>query len=102
MSSASDGSSSDSLATGFDVLKQIFTCFHPEVFTQFVFGYTEVFLIILAGYAIHFMPRRVDVTVRKWVTASPALLQAFYLIVAIIIVMQLKSADIVPFIYFQF
>lgn len=92
----------DSLATGFDVIKQIATSFHPEVFTQFVAGYKEVFLLILAGYAIHFMPRRVDTTVREWVTASPALLQALYLTVAIIIVMQLKSADIVPFIYFQF
>ena len=29
-------------------------------------------------------------------------MQALYLTVAIIIVLQLKSADIVPFIYFQF
>lgn len=92
----------DSLATGFDVLRQIFTAFHPEVFTQFVGGYTEVFLLILAGYIIHFMPRRIDDAVRGFVTQSPTLAQALYLTTAIIIVMQLKSADIVPFIYFQF
>ena len=84
------------------MIRQIFTAFHPEVFTQFVGGYTEVFLLILAGYIIHFMPRRIDDTVRSFVTQSPTLLQALYLTTAMIIVMQLKSADIVPFIYFQF
>ena len=92
----------DTMATGWDVIRQIFTAFHPEVFSQFVVGYTEVFLLILGGYAIHFMPRVVDTTVRGWVTQSPTLVQALYLTVAIIIVLQLKSADIVPFIYFQF
>lgn len=92
----------DSMATGLDVLKQIFTHFHPEVFLQFIVGYDKVFLLLLAGYAVHFIPKRVEKRVQQFVIDSPLCMQAFYLILAIFIVTQVKSSGIVPFIYFQF
>lgn len=41
-----------------EMLSQIFTNFHPEVFMQFVSGYKGVFALMVIGYVLHFMPKR--------------------------------------------
>lgn len=92
----------ETMEIGLDVIKQIFTDFHPEVFFQFVEGYDKVFLLMLVGYIVHFIPKSVENRMQQFVIDSPMLLQAFYLILAIFIVTQVKSSGIVPFIYFQF
>lgn len=92
----------DSMGIGLDVIKQIFTDFHPEVFLQFIEGYDKVFFLLLIGYAVHFIPKKVETRMQQFVIDSPMLLQAFYLILTIFIVAQVKSFGIVPFIYFQF
>ena len=92
----------DSVQTGLAMLNQIFTDFRPEIFMQFVTGYKGIFMLLVVGYVIHFVPKRFDNRIKQIVICSPLLLQAIYLIVAIFIVVQVKSAGIVPFIYFQF
>ena len=85
-----------------EMLSQIVTQFHPEVFPQFVWGYKGVFSLMLIGYIIHFLPRGWENRLRQMVSDSPVLVQAFFLAVAIYLVGQLKSAGVQPFIYFQF
>ena len=92
----------DSMQTVGEMLTQIFTNFHPEVFTQFVAGYKGVFFLMVLGYVLHFMPRSADSLIQRWVSRSPLLVQAFILAASIFIVVQLKSAGVQPFIYFQF
>jgi hypothetical protein len=50
----------------------------------------------------HFLPDRINTSVQRYITQSPMFMQAIYLALTIFIVMQIKSAGIVPFIYFQF
>lgn len=85
-----------------EMLSQIFTNFHPEVFMQFVSGYKGVFALMVIGYVLHFMPKRSEDVLREIVTRSPLLIQAAILAIAIFIVVQFKSAGVQPFIYFQF
>ena len=92
----------DSVQTGLDMLNQIFSDFRPGIFLQFVSGYTGIFVLLIVGYIIHFIPKRIDNQIKQIVICSPVLLQTLYLIIAIFIVVQVKSAGIVPFIYFQF
>ena len=92
----------DSVQIGWDMLKQIFTDFRPAIFLQFISGYKGIFLLLMIGYIIHFIPKRIDNQIKQVVICSPLLLQALYLIITIFIVIQVKSAGIVPFIYFQF
>ena len=92
----------DSMQTVGEVLTQIFTNFHPEVFTQFVVGYKGVFLLMVIGYILHFMPRSAENALQAVVTRSPLLVQAVMLAIAIFVVVQFKSAGVQPFIYFQF
>ena len=92
----------DSVQVGLDMLNRIFTDFRPSIFMQFVSSYKGIFLLLIIGYIIHFIPKRIDNRLKQVVVRSPLLLQALYLIIAVFIVIQVKSAGIVPFIYFQF
>ena len=92
----------DSMQTGFEMLQRIFTAFHPELLTQFIEGYPIVIALFIVGYIFHFLPGRVSYLMQQIVTRSPLVLQTIYLVITIFIVVQAKSAGIVPFIYFQF
>ena len=92
----------DSMQTVGEVLTQIFTNFHPEVFMQFVVGYKGVFVLMVVGYILHFMPKSAENGLQAVVTRSPLLVQAVMLAIAIFVVVQFKSAGVQPFIYFQF
>lgn len=91
-----------SLSYALDMIQQIFTYFHPEVFPQYVQAYTTVFLLIVFGYLVHFLPKSVEEKVQSIVINMPVVLQAVLFAVVIWIVVQFKSAEMMPFIYFQF
>lgn len=92
----------DSMQQVGEVLTQIVTNFHPEVFLQFLAGYKAVSFLMITGYLFHFMPKRVEVGMQQLVTKSPLLVQTLLLVITIFIVFQVKSAGVQPFIYFQF
>jgi len=92
----------DSMATAGMVFRQIFTAFRPELLGQLLGGYPWVFALMAVGYAAHFMPRRVDDAVRAGVVRAPLVVQALLLVAVIWIVVQFRSSEVVPFIYFQF
>ena len=92
----------DSMQTVKEILTQIVTNFHPEIFAQFITGYSVVSALMVLGYVFHFMPKKADVFVQGIVTRSPLLVQALMLIITIFIVVQFKNAGVQPFIYFQF
>lgn len=84
------------------MITQIFTAFHPEVFTQMVSGYWEVFALMTIGFILHFSPDRLQEKCSSIIIDTPLLGKALILIALIFIVIQVKSSDIQPFIYFQF
>ncbi|WP_080903866.1 MBOAT family protein [Parabacteroides sp. Marseille-P3160] len=92
----------DTMQAAGEVLTQIFTNFHPEVFVQFITGYKGVTILMLVGYLLHYTPKRLEAGVQNAVIRSPLVMQALYLVVVIFIVVQMKSAGVQPFIYFQF
>jgi D-alanyl-lipoteichoic acid acyltransferase DltB (MBOAT superfamily) len=91
-----------SMQIAWDMLSQIALNFHPEIFLQFVMGYKTVFILMLAGYVFHFMPKRIESTLQGLVTRSPLLIQALMLVVVIFVIVQMKSTGVQPFIYFRF
>lgn len=92
----------ESLQTVKEILSQICTNFHPEVFTQFVVGYKGVFILMIIGYVLHFMPKSAENAMQGMLTRSPLVIQALILAIMIFVVVQFKSAGVQPFIYFQF
>ena len=92
----------ESMELAQQMLSQVFTYFHPEVFLQFIFDYQGVSLLMAIGFILHFMPKQVETITRKAVSNSPVLVQALLLVAMIFIIVQVKSAEVQPFIYFQF
>ena len=56
----------DSMQKVGEMLTQIGTNFHPEVFVQFVTGYKGVFALMIIGYIFHFVPKRAENYLQKW------------------------------------
>ncbi len=92
----------ESMQTVTLMLHQITRNFNAPMIPQVLEGYAPVFGLIAAGYLFHLLPRRVDTLARRAVTAAPLAVQVLLLAVMIWCVMQIKSSDIQPFIYFQF
>jgi hypothetical protein len=69
---------------------------------QLIAGYQGVFLLMALGYAIHFIPVKIEDKIKKGITFSPSIIQAALLALMIYLVYQTRSADVQPFIYFQF
>ena len=84
------------------IFTQLFRHFEPGVFLQFVTSYRLIFILMLTGFVIHFIPKRWDLKMQNSVTCLPVWAKALLLCIAIFMIIQMKSAEIVPFIYFQF
>lgn len=89
-------------ATSVDMLRQIFTVFRPQLLPQLLAGYWEVFALMGLGYVLHFLPDSWERACTKTVIRLPLLGKAVLMIALIYLVIQMKSSDIQPFIYFQF
>ncbi|MCM1313283.1 MAG: MBOAT family protein [Bacteroides sp.] len=84
------------------MINQIFTHFQPQIFGQWIESYWAVGSLMLLGYALHFLPSSLSFSVRRMVIRMPLICQALLIVVVIFIVIQIKSSDVQPFIYFQF
>lgn len=85
-----------------DVLTQVFSFFHSEVFMQFASSYPQVLGLILLGYILHFLPKQAEIWTQNLLARTPVLGKAFLLAVMIWVVAQVRASDLQPFIYFQF
>lgn len=90
------------IPTAWEMFQQVAYSFHPEVFLQFVDGYRLVFSFMVLGFVLHFLPRQVRRGASRALTRSHFIVQLFLLSALVFIVFQVKSADVQPFIYFQF
>lgn len=84
------------------MLHQIFTNFQPHLFGQLVSGYKVVFAFMALGYVLHFLPEHWEQGCQRVVTRMPLVCQALIIVVVIYVVVQVKTSDVQPFIYFQF
>ncbi|MDR2472672.1 MAG: MBOAT family protein [Tannerella sp.] len=92
----------DSMERAGQVISQIFTNFRPDVIIQLIVGYRTVIILMVIGFILHFIPDKVDNMLRNAITVMPLWSKALLISLVIFIIIQMKSADIVPFIYFQF
>ena len=84
------------------MINQIATNFHPDVAWQWITGYWQVLTLIIVGYALHFVPDATKRMLRHKAARLPMYAYVVMLVVTVWIVIQFKSADVQPFIYFQF
>lgn len=84
------------------MITQIVTNFHPELFEQVVTGYWIVFAMMLFGYVTHFVPDALQNRCVRVLERGGVVLCALLIAAVIYLVIQVKSSEIQPFIYFQF
>ena len=92
----------DSMETALSVITQISDHFTPEVFLQFLVGYKNVLLLLLLGYLLHFTSKKQELRFRSWLTDLPFIGQVCLFIMTVFLLIQIRSADAQPFIYFNF
>ena len=84
------------------MINQISTTFRPQLFPQLIAGYWKVFALMAVGFILHFSPDRWEKAWCKTVIRLPLAGKAALLLVLIYLAVQMKSAEVQPFIYFQF
>jgi D-alanyl-lipoteichoic acid acyltransferase DltB (MBOAT superfamily) len=84
------------------MLRQIAFDFRPAILPDFIAGYAPVVFWMAVGYALHLLPKSLENKAQDVVTALPLLGKAVLLTLFIALVMQVKSSEVQPFIYFQF
>lgn len=92
----------DSFDQAQQVILEIVNAPKWELFFDVVNGYKSVFLLMLLGYLMHFLPNQIDATVEKGLIKSPLVLKSMVLAFVVWLVIQTKSSEVQPFIYFQF
>ncbi len=92
----------DSMQTVGIMLQQIFTAFNGQIFSQVIAGYPVIVAMMATGYILHMLPSSLNEWSCRLLSRGGFLLQLLLLVVMIWCVMQTKSSEIQPFIYFQF
>ena len=84
------------------MIMQIGQHFEPQIALQWVTGYSVVSCLMLLGFLLHFIPAKWSDFTKDKVVRMPLLVKALLIVIVIYIVIQTKSSEVQPFIYFQF
>ena len=84
------------------MLRQMFTKFNPSVLPDVFAAYKYVFLLMAFALLTHWIPDRWQNCCVRILEKGGVVFSAIAITAVIFIIMQVKSSDIQPFIYFQF
>jgi len=84
------------------MLRQIFFHFSPGSYITLLTAYAGVFLLMAAGYLIHFLPEKVKESYRGLFIKVPLAAQFIIVLLIAVLIYQMRSATVMPFIYFRF
>lgn len=88
--------------TAFLMLKQITENFSPGSYLTVLAAYRSVFLLILVGYLIHFLPEKLKESYRGFFINIPVPAMAAIAVIIAVMLYQMRLMEVVPFIYFRF
>jgi alginate O-acetyltransferase complex protein AlgI len=84
------------------MFRQIGENFSPGSYPALLTTYSSVFLLILTGYLIHFLPENVKESYRGLFIRMPLLLQLLAVMMVAVLLLQMRTTEVMPFIYFRF
>jgi alginate O-acetyltransferase complex protein AlgI len=84
------------------ILRQIFQSFMPASFTPVLQAYSGVFALMTAGYLIHWLPERLKESYRGLFIKIPLVAQLVIVLLIGFLLYQMRTTEIMPFIYFRF
>ena len=88
--------------TASQMVNQIGSSWNLAQIPQIISHYSAVFILFAIGMIIHWLPEHFKRRYRLWFAKMPTLLLVIVSLLAIFIMRQFVTADVQPFIYFQF
>jgi alginate O-acetyltransferase complex protein AlgI len=85
-----------------DLLHQVTANFGGKLVPEMIQSYWKVFLMMIFGLVVHWLPTSVKDWYREWFIQTPVWLKIIICVAVVFIIYQVVSAGIQPFIYFQF
>jgi hypothetical protein len=84
------------------ILRQITHDFLPASFSNLMPAYSGVFSLMAAGYLIHFLPEKFKESYRGLFIKIPLTAQMVIVLLIAFLLYQMRTTEIIPFIYFRF
>jgi D-alanyl-lipoteichoic acid acyltransferase DltB (MBOAT superfamily) len=84
------------------MLKQIFENFSPGSYMTVLPAYSSALLLMSVAYIIHFLPERTKESYRGLFIKIPLIAQLAVVMVVAIFLFQMRTTEVMPFIYFRF
>ena len=88
--------------TAKNMVNRIGSHWQTDVIPDIIANYGNVFIIFIIGMVIHWLPERFKRRYRLSFAMMPLWLMAIVVAVAVVLIYQFITADLQPFIYFQF
>ena len=88
--------------TARNMVNQIGGTWNLQQVPDIVANYSSVFLVFFIGMVIHWLPERLKRRYRLWFAQMPLWLMAITVAAVVFVIYQFITADLQPFIYFQF
>jgi hypothetical protein len=86
----------------YNILNQIANQFSFLIIPDVVWAFKTVFAMVLVGLIIHWLPTPIKEKYRGWFIQSSLLVQGIITFLVVILLYQTRTAELQPFIYFQF
>jgi D-alanyl-lipoteichoic acid acyltransferase DltB (MBOAT superfamily) len=90
------------LENGWAMVVKIFTQTDLSMAPQFFSEFSNVMWVMVAGYIIHWLPSRWKMWYRHQFIRTPYVVKILICFAVVFLLYQIMSADLQPFIYFQF
>ncbi|HZL76505.1 MAG TPA: MBOAT family O-acyltransferase [Bacteroidales bacterium] len=90
------------MSSAITMLRQITGSFSPGSYLTVLPAYGSVFMLIIAGYIIHLLPEKIKESYRGLFISIPLAAQLAVILVVAILLLQMRTAEVMPFIYFRF
>jgi alginate O-acetyltransferase complex protein AlgI len=84
------------------IYDRILNHFSPGLFLKIISGYRVVFVLMLIGYTIHWIPESMKENYRHWFASRNLVTMGSILVLLVFVMYQLMGSEMQPFIYFQF
>jgi alginate O-acetyltransferase complex protein AlgI len=84
------------------MLKQIFENFSPGSYMTVLPAYSNALILMAVAYIIHFLPEKTKESYRGLFIKIPLVAQIAVIMVVAILLFQMRTTEVMPFIYFRF
>lgn len=84
------------------ILRQIAHAFRPDSLIGLLTNNAQVFLLIIIGYLLHYLPVKIKESYRGLFISLPLLVKILIIYIIALLLYNVQSADMQPFIYFRF